>query len=186
MHAGWAEIAADSPRLNNAPVRIDLRNTDRVYQFRIELRGDDRPAIAVPPPEAGHRNEAGELVLPREMPLQWEKAFDEAGYLRRCPVCGCREVFVRRDFPQKLGMAVVVVAGVIATALFAMNKLYWAMGVLGATVVIDAIAVLMAKRCLVCHRCRSEFRDTPIAEDHEGFDLAVGEKYRPVRQEGEA
>jgi hypothetical protein len=33
-------------------------------------------------------------------------------------------------------------------------------------------------RITVCYRCRAEFRDVPINPEHEGYELAVGEKYR--------
>jgi hypothetical protein len=30
----------------------------------------------------------------------------------------------------------------------------------------------------VCYRCREEFRDVALNPQHEGFELAVAEKYR--------
>ena len=55
-------------------------------------------------------------------------------------------------------------------------------GLLALVVLIDAIIYFFAGRCLVCYRCRTEFRDTPIRADQPGWELATGEKYRQVEQ----
>src|SRR5215218_9262166 len=101
-------------------------------------------------------------------------------FLTTCPACGCRDLFIRKDFPQKIGMAIVVVAGVTFLFLAASrNRFYLGALVLLAAVVLDAILYFAVPKITVCYRCRAEFRDAPLNPDHEGFDLATGEKYRP-------
>ena len=99
--------------------------------------------------------------------------------LSACPKCGCTDLFVRKDFPQKLGLAIVVVAAVAFLAL-ASRPRYFYLGalVLVAAVVIDAAIYLFVGKVTVCYRCRAEFRNVPVNPEHEGFDLAVAEKYR--------
>ncbi len=116
-----------------------------------------------------------------EAALQWDRAVDERGQLRRCPVCGCRELFSRRDFPQRLGLVIVILAALAATVLFALGQVALSIMVLAGTVAIDAVILLVTGRCLVCYRCRSEFRDLKIERCYPGWDLSIGEKYRPVR-----
>jgi hypothetical protein len=99
--------------------------------------------------------------------------------LTACPACGCREMFVRKDFPQKIGLTVVVVAALTFLALAASRRRFW----IGATVLIAAAAIdlvlyLFVGKVTVCYRCRAEFRDMPVNPEHEGYELAVGEKYR--------
>jgi hypothetical protein len=43
---------------------------------------------------------------------------------------------------------------------------------------IDAAMYFVVPRITVCYRCRAEFRGRPINPEHEGFELAIGEKYR--------
>ena len=114
--------------------------------------------------------------------LHWEEALDARGRLRRCPVCGCREIFKRYDFPQRFGLLLVISTVVGAVALIAMWQVLWAMLLLIGAVVVDRIIYVFTGQCLVCYRCRSEFRDVTIDETHEAWDLAIGEKYRPLRQ----
>lgn len=99
--------------------------------------------------------------------------------LSACPKCGCTDLFVRKDFPQKLGLAIVVVAAVTFLAL-ASRPRYFYLGalVLVAAVVIDAAIYLFVGKVTVCYRCRAEFRNVPVNPEHEGFDLAIAEKYR--------
>jgi hypothetical protein len=98
--------------------------------------------------------------------------------LDTCPRCGCGELFVRKDFPQKLGLAIVVVAAVAFLVLAARRgTFYIGVGVLVAAVVIDAVIYALVGRVTVCYRCRAEFRG-PVNPEHEAFELAVAEKYR--------
>jgi hypothetical protein len=101
-------------------------------------------------------------------------------FLTRCPACGCRDLFVRKDFPQKLGLAIVAVAAVAFLVLAASRQsFYLGVIVLIVAMLIDAVLYWFVPRITVCYKCRSEFRDVPINPAHEGFELAVGEKYRP-------
>jgi hypothetical protein len=96
-----------------------------------------------------------------------------------CPACGCRDLFVRKDFPQKMGLTLVVVAGIAFLALAARPATFW-IGIwilVGATAV-DAAMYLIVSKVTVCYRCRAEFRDVPLNPEHHGFELAVAEKYR--------
>jgi hypothetical protein len=98
--------------------------------------------------------------------------------LEMCPKCGCRDLFIRKDFPQKLGLILVVIAAVAFLILAAWRHTFW----LGAIVLagaagVDAILYAMVSKITVCYRCRAEFHG-PINPKHEGFELAVGEKYR--------
>jgi hypothetical protein len=105
----------------------------------------------------------------------------KASALTTCPACGCRDLFVRKDFPQKLGLAVVIVAGVAFVVLAARPRTFY-MGawVLVGAVTLDGLLYLFVPRVTVCYRCRKEFRGVPINPKHGGFELAIAEKYRPA------
>jgi hypothetical protein len=96
-----------------------------------------------------------------------------------CPKCGCRDLFVRKDFPQKIGLAIVIVAGVAFIALAARAMTFrFGVWVLIAAVIIDAVLYFFVPRVTTCYRCRADFRGVPINPKHGAFELAVGEKYR--------
>lgn len=151
-------------------MRIDLKNSERQRLFAVEL--DTRRPSVVRSPEGT-----------TEIYLNWDQAIDDQGYLRRCPVCGCRELFVRKDFPQVTGMAIIVLAAVMTMVLFGFDQVIAGLVVLGAVALIDAVIYLFTNRCLVCYRCRSEFRKLPIRREHRGWNLSIGEKYRELPEQ---
>jgi len=94
----------------------------------------------------------------------------------RCVVCGGRELFIKKDFPQGIGLAVVVLFGAAAIYLFTVNVMYaWA--VLAAAAVIDLLIYVVIGRVTACYACRAEYRKCHLNPAHEGFDLATSEKY---------
>lgn len=160
-------------------MRIDIQDPNRPGRppVRVEIAHDPAGQLTVAPQETSKISGDGLATH-----LDWDRAFDSSGYLRRCPVCGCRELFARKDFPQGLGLAVVVAAAAVALALFASGRVAWGFGVLAAVAGVDAAIYAFVPRCLVCYRCRSEFRDIPIPAGQGGWDLATGEKYRTPSQ----
>lgn len=114
--------------------------------------------------------------------LDWTEAVDDRNRLRRCPVCGCRDLFRRKDAPQRLGLALVILAVVASIVLFARHQVAWSLLVLVGMVIVDFMVGCFFGQCLVCYRCRSEFRDTMVDPAvHHPWDLAIGEKYRRQR-----
>ena len=95
-----------------------------------------------------------------------------------CPQCGCADLFVRKDFPQRAGLAIVVIAAVSFVILArARQHMYLGVLVLLAAAAIDAVIYFFVGRVTVCYRCRAEFRGE-VNPDHAAFDLAIAEKYR--------
>ena len=99
--------------------------------------------------------------------------------LESCPKCGCPDLFIRKDFPQKLGVTIVAVAGIAFLVLAANpHRFYVGLWILIFATALDAVLYLLVPKITVCYRCRAEFRDAPINPKHEGFELATAEKYR--------
>jgi hypothetical protein len=86
---------------------------------------------------------------------------------------------VRKDFPQKLGMAIVVAAAATFLVLAASRSSFYVGAlVLVAAAIVDAVMYLLVGKVTVCYRCRAEFRDVPLNPQHAPFELAIAEKYR--------
>ena len=101
------------------------------------------------------------------------------GPLSACPNCGCRDLFIRKDFPQKTGLLVVVIAGVTFLVLAARRgTFYLGVWVLLAAAAVDALLYALVPKVTTCYRCRSDVRGAPLNPAHGPFELAVAEKYR--------
>jgi len=88
----------------------------------------------------------------------------------RCPSCGGEQLYVQRDFNQRVGLAIVVVG-----ALFAPFTPYYAS--LGIAAAVDAVLYLLLPEITVCYRCQAHFRGFPRNPKHEAFDLHIAEQY---------
>jgi len=122
---------------------------------------------------------AGSITCPRckkTHPLQINDAIRQDNRVDVCVVCGARELFVRKDFPQRLGLFVVIVFGAIAIYAFTISPLL-AWSVLAAAALIDLFIYLVIGRVTTCYACRAEYRGGQLNPAHEGFDLATSEKY---------
>ena len=99
--------------------------------------------------------------------------------LAACPKCGCRDLFIRKDFPQKTGLAVVVIAAVAFLVLAARRgTFYLGALVLLAAAAVDALLYAFVPKVTTCYRCRADFRGRRLNPEHGPFELAVAEKYR--------
>lgn len=102
----------------------------------------------------------------------------KARRLTGCVVCPSQELFVRKNFPQVLGVSVVVVAAIISSIFWFYRLPVGAYVTLFIAALIDLFAYAFVGNLLQCYRCQAQYRDVPGLEEHEGFDLETHEKYR--------
>lgn len=76
----------------------------------------------------------------------------------RCPVCKGADFYRRKDFDQKRGVTVVVIAGLISAGFLYAGLVLWAFGVLGAVAMVDLLVSRRIGDMTVCYRCQTEFR----------------------------
>jgi hypothetical protein len=96
-----------------------------------------------------------------------------------CPECGCRDLFVRKRFPQKAGLGLVIGAAVAFLILAARREtFYLGVAILIGVVIVDLILYPFFGNTTECYRCRRNFPQAPMNREHHGFDLATAEKYR--------
>jgi len=98
--------------------------------------------------------------------------------LWQCLVCPSTELYVRKDFSQQLGVAIVVAGCVVSSVFLFYRWIYWSYAALFATALIDAVVYLFAGNLLHCYRCQALYRGVPGLDNHGGFDLETHEKHR--------
>ena len=101
--------------------------------------------------------------------------------LRRCLVCPSTELFARKDFPQRLGVGIVVAGFAASCVTWAWRLLVPTFAILFATALLDVILYLLMPECLTCYRCAARYRGDGVADDVGGFDLETHEKHRQQR-----
>jgi DNA-directed RNA polymerase subunit RPC12/RpoP len=98
--------------------------------------------------------------------------------LRRCLVCPGAELFARKDFPQRLGVAIVVAGFAASCVTWGMRLLVPTFAILFATALVDVVLYLLMPECLVCYRCGARYRGDGVSEGAGGFDLESHERHR--------
>jgi hypothetical protein len=101
-----------------------------------------------------------------------------AGRLDRCVVCPSRELFVRKDFPQRLGVAIVVAGFAASCWTWARHQIVATFAILMATALVDVVLYLLMGNVLECYRCHAQYRGVSGLENHDAFDLEVHERHR--------
>lgn len=100
------------------------------------------------------------------------------GKLRQCLVCPSRDLFVRKDFSQRLGLAIVVAGFALSSVFWYYRMPLWTYGVLFGTALLDVVLYLVVGNVLECYRCHAQYRGLPGLEDYAPFDLETHEKHR--------
>ncbi len=109
--------------------------------------------------------------------LSWDRALDDTGHLRQCPVCGCVELYRDVRFPR-LTPFVLLLA--VTTAFLWWQNLYtWPLGLLSLILVAvaDVLLAVYNKPRLVCYLCGTVYRNVPVRRKHPRWDAATAERF---------
>ncbi|ADB17011.1 hypothetical protein Psta_2341 [Pirellula staleyi DSM 6068] len=96
----------------------------------------------------------------------------------RCLVCPSQELYIRKNFPQGLGVTIVALGIIGSTIAWYYHYRFVAYGFLFGTALIDLLLYLFVGNLLQCYRCQAQYRGVPGLENHEPFNLETHERYR--------
>lgn len=100
------------------------------------------------------------------------------GELCRCLVCPSTDLFVRKDFPQRLGVGIVVLGITASCIAWGFHLLILTFAILFATALIDVVLYLIVPDALMCYRCGAQYRLAGGMARHGAFNLETHERYR--------
>ncbi len=102
----------------------------------------------------------------------------DGGEVRRCLACPSTDLFVRKDFPQRLGVALVAVGIIGSSIAWAYGAVIWTFAILFASALADVALYLIVPDALMCYRCGAMYRGAKNMDRHGAFDLETHERYR--------
>src|SRR5690606_28879128 len=100
--------------------------------------------------------------------------------VRRCLVCPSHDLYMRKDFPQRLGVLLVGIGIVGSSIAWYYASLSWTFGILFATALADLLLFMLVGSALMCYRCGAQYRGVAEMETHGQFNLETHEKYRQL------
>ena len=95
---------------------------------------------------------------------------DPSGGLRGCLACGHLELYTQKSFPRAAGLAIVVLAAVLA-------PFTWYLSLVAAAA-IDALLWWFGPDVVVCYVCHARHRRFPVPPRHPRFDREIDERLR--------
>jgi hypothetical protein len=146
-------------------MRIELHDEQRQLVGEVEIDAAEQPSRA----RMANEN--------REVFLNWDIAIDDAGQLRRCLACGCRDMFREKVFPPIIGVIVVLnYAGLLIGVFGGAENVLVRIGMI-VLLVLGLIVLLYSKTRLVCYTCRTSYYDLLIARYHRSWDRAIADRH---------
>jgi hypothetical protein len=95
-------------------------------------------------------------------------------------VCPSTDLFARKDFPQRIGVMLVVLGFVGSSVAWANYQVFWTFAILFVTALVDFVLYLIMGESLTCYRCHAQYRGVEELERHGAFDLETHERYRQI------
>lgn len=114
-----------------------------------------------------------------EVPADGFERSGERGPSRlvRCLVCPSGDLFLRKDFPQRLGVGIVAVGLLASCVTWGMREMVATFAILFATALVDLVLFLLVPDCVACYRCQARYRGAG-SEGFGAFDLETHERHR--------
>ena len=87
----------------------------------------------------------------------------------KCPVCGCKDLYRKKDFNQAIGCIIILIGAVVVP---------WTYGL--SLVVLSLVDYLLYRRIndfAECYKCKSEFKDATVPDHLKPFDHHIAELY---------
>ena len=113
---------------------------------------------------------------PAEIAVPAETA--QNGTVEQCLVCSSGDLFVRKDFPQRVGVGLVVVGIVASSIASSQHMTILTFAILFATALVDLVLYMVVGDALLCYRCGAQYRGVEGMDEHRGFNLETHERYR--------
>jgi hypothetical protein len=103
--------------------------------------------------------------------------------LQACPLCMTSDLYVQKDFPQGMGLFIVVAGFAISTVFWYYEMPIPAYLVLVASGLLDLLMYHLVGDVIICYRCLCQLRRPEANREgqYRPFDLAIGERYRQER-----
>ena len=96
----------------------------------------------------------------------------------KCLLCARGELFVRKDFSQRLGLTIIAIGFIAATITWAWHMPLATYAILGVSAAIDFTLFFVVGNLLECYNCHAEFRGMEHLGEFQAFNLETHERFR--------
>ena len=87
----------------------------------------------------------------------------------KCPECGCKHLYKKKDFNQSLGCLIILIGAVFVPFTYGLS--------LAVLFLFDLILYSRTKDLIECYKCKVEFKDVTVPKYFTVFDHHIAEIY---------
>jgi hypothetical protein len=103
------------------------------------------------------------------------------GGLDGCAVCGNREMYRKKDFPHKLGLAILTLACLASIVPYQRYMVWLVWTIMLGTLAFDILLYALVGDVVVCYRCLAHYRKFSDKAVFPAYELGIAERYRQER-----
>jgi hypothetical protein len=100
------------------------------------------------------------------------------GGLRACAICGNHELYRKKDFPQRLGLAILALACLASVEPYRRYMIWLVWTILLGSLAFDYLLYRLVGDVVVCYRCLAQYRGVPANANFAPYELGIAERYR--------
>jgi hypothetical protein len=97
---------------------------------------------------------------------------------QNCVICGNHELYKRKDFPQRLGLAILALACLASIVPYRYYMIWLVWTILLGSLLFDFLLYKLVGDVVVCYRCLAQYRGVPPKSAFPPYDLGIAERYR--------
>ena len=87
----------------------------------------------------------------------------------RCPACGCKHLYKKKDFNQTLGCLIILVGAVFVPVTYGLS--------LVVLFLLDLLLYSRIKDSIECYKCKTEYKNVVVPKNMMSFDHHIAEIY---------
>jgi hypothetical protein len=100
------------------------------------------------------------------------------GQLQQCLACPGKDLFVRKDFSQRLGLGIVITGFGLSCVTWYFHWIILTYAILFLTAAVDVLLYVLVGDLLECYNCHAIYRGDVTNKEYAAFDLEIHERYR--------
>ncbi len=98
-----------------------------------------------------------------------------------CVVCGNAELYRKKDFPHRLGLAILTLACLASIIPYQLYMIWLVWVILLGSLAFDVVLYKLVGDVVVCYRCDAHYRKLPAEAAFPPYELGTAERYRQER-----
>ena len=87
----------------------------------------------------------------------------------KCPACGCKHLYKKKDFNQTLGCLIILVGAVFVPVTYGLS--------LVVLFLLDLLLYSTIKESIECYKCKTEYKNVVVPKNMMSFDHHIAEIY---------